>query len=392
MSQQPINHSEDLKKLKSEGFEVEIKDNFLLIHSVPYVDSNTEVKLGVIVSELNLLENKTTQPSNHVVHWIGEHPCHKDGRIISQIQLASSNQDIGSGILVNHSFSNKPQNGYKDYYEKMTRYIEIISNEAQAINSSVTPKTFAPVIYSDNDSIFNYSDTNSIRSEINIISDKFKSQKIAIIGLGGTGSYVLDLISKTTVQEIHLFDDDVFLQHNAFRSPSAASVDELNKKSKKTDYFKSLFSPMRQGIISHPYNITDANITELANMDFVFICIDTGQIKEILIDFLQENDINFIDTGIGVTRVENQLIGQVRTTLGTKDSINSVKKHISFDEEEQNEYSNNIQIAELNMLNATMAVIQWKKLHGFYQELKSEYFHSVYSTNNNVLVKGKCDS
>jgi hypothetical protein len=37
-------------------------------------------------------------------------------------------------------------------------------------------------------------------------------------GLGGTGSYILDLVSKTPVNEILLFDSDDFLQHNAFRS------------------------------------------------------------------------------------------------------------------------------------------------------------------------------
>jgi hypothetical protein len=40
---------------------------------------------------------------------------------------------------------------------------------------------------------------------------KLELGKIAIIGLGGTGSYVLDLAAKTPVKEIHLFDGDKFL-------------------------------------------------------------------------------------------------------------------------------------------------------------------------------------
>lgn len=54
------------------------------------------------------------------------------------------------------------------------------------------------------------------RANINFINDKFKGMRIGIIGLGGTGSY-LDLVAKTPVDEILLFDDDEFLLHNAFR-------------------------------------------------------------------------------------------------------------------------------------------------------------------------------
>ena len=61
---------------------------------------------------------------------------------------------------------------------------------------------------------------------------KLMNHKVAIIGLGGTGSYILDMLAKTPVSEIHLFDGDDFLTHNAFRSPGAASLDDLSKKQK----------------------------------------------------------------------------------------------------------------------------------------------------------------
>jgi tRNA A37 threonylcarbamoyladenosine dehydratase len=68
------------------------------------------------------------------------------------------------------------------------------------------------------------------------ISDKLKIPKVAIVGLSGTGVYVLDLVAKTPVQEIHLFDGDLFHSHNAFRSPGAASLDELRQAPKKVTY------------------------------------------------------------------------------------------------------------------------------------------------------------
>jgi tRNA A37 threonylcarbamoyladenosine dehydratase len=50
--------------------------------------------------------------------------------------------------------------------------------------------------------------------------------------MGGTGSYILDLVAKTAVMEIHLFDGDDFNQHNAFRAPGAASLEDLEKHMK----------------------------------------------------------------------------------------------------------------------------------------------------------------
>ena len=72
---------------------------------------------------------------------------------------------------------------------------------------------------------FNYIDTASSRAEIDVVTAKLaKLKRIAIVGLGGTGSYVLDLVAKTPVWEIHLYDGDAFLQHNAFRSPGAPTL------------------------------------------------------------------------------------------------------------------------------------------------------------------------
>jgi hypothetical protein len=87
----------------------------------------------------------------------------------------------------------------------------------------------------DEASVFNYTETASDRAGIGALTQKLVGQKIAIIGLGGTGSYVLDLVSKTPVQEIRIIDADEFLQHNAFRAPGAPSIDELRDAPKKVD-------------------------------------------------------------------------------------------------------------------------------------------------------------
>src|SRR5690606_39812352 len=60
-------------------------------------------------------------------------------------------------------------------------------------------------------------ETASDRVGIGTLTARLAKEKIVIIGLGGTGSYILDFVAKTPVREIRLIDADEFLQHNAFQ-------------------------------------------------------------------------------------------------------------------------------------------------------------------------------
>jgi hypothetical protein len=42
----------------------------------------------------------------------------------------------------------------------------------------------------------------------------------------------------------------------------------------------------------------------------------------------------------------------------------------------------------LNMLNASLAVLRWKKFAGFYQDLENEH-HTAYCTNVNQYLSEK---
>ena len=394
MSHQLINHSPDIKRLRDEGYEVEIRSSYLLISSVPYLNSKKEIKFGTLVSELTIAGESTGKPNTHVINFIGEYPCEKDGTIISQIQHNSSNRKLANTIIVNHSFSNKPAAGYKNYYDKMTRYIEIISAPVKSIDDSITAQTYKVIESEDTESVFNYLDTNSSRAEIINISDKLNNQKIAIIGLGGTGSYILDFITKTPVQEIHLFDGDKFCQHNAFRSPGAASFDELKGTPYKTEYLKTIYSRMHKNIIIHNENLCQSNIHLIDEMSFVFICIDKSELKEFIVNKLEKFKIPFIDVGMGIDITGDSLIGILRVTTSTEKKRDHVhkKNRIPFSENNDEKiYSQNIQIAELNALNASFAVIKWKKFYGFYQDLENEQ-NSTYTLNVNMLLNEDNDT
>lgn len=384
MSQQLISRNADLKRLRDEGYRIEVNGGHIFAHHIPYVNSKREIKYGVLISPLTMSGTSTIKPNNHVIMFSGEYPCSKEGVPIEQIRHTTNNTLFGNSIQANFSFSNKPPNGYPDYYEQVKRYAQIISAPAKSINDSVTEKPFLPILDNEADCVFQYLDTNSSRANIDSINNKLKAQKIAIVGMGGTGAYILDLVSKTNVQEIHIYDGDVFLNHNAFRSPGAASVEELECQLDKVEYYIKKYSYIRTGIIGHNYYLHEDNFEELSTFDYVFVCIDDNKVRKSLIDYLITQEVSLIDVGLGVNVVDDKLIGQVRVTSADAKNTNHLDKYIPSGDGVDNDYVTNIQIAELNTLNAVLAVLKWKKMSGFYQDLEQEY-HSIYSINNSFL-------
>ena len=385
MSNKLINRSTDLKRLRDEGYEIEVRGGHLFVHHIPYVNSSCEVKYGTLISTLMVNNDVTLIPDNHVIHFMGEHPCNNDGSIMTPIQHTAINQVLYDDVVLHFSFSNRPPNGYDNYYDKVIRYIELIIAPAKSLDPMVTATTFKVIECEEAESVFHYMDTNSSRANICAINERFKGQRIGIIGLGGTGSYILDLVAKTPVDEILLFDNDEFLLHNAFRAPGAPSIEILNQAQKKVDYFTSIYSNMRRGIIPHAVKITEQNIELLRGLSFVFICIDSNVARGVIISALKALQIPFIDVGLGVEIVEDTLAATLRATLGTPSKSDHISSRIGSIDSNDDEYATNIQIADLNAMNALLAVLKWKKFNGFYKDLKEEH-HTSYTVNTGQLL------
>ena len=385
MPQQLINRSTDLKRLQDEGYAIEVQGNHLLLRNVPYVTPSRKVEYGILVSELTLTGDVTTTPSTHVVMFAGEIPCNTEGRPLNSIIHSSKRTELGEGLIVDHLFSSKPAEGYPDYYDKMTTYADMISGPAQSINANATARAFPVLETQDQDSVFHYIDTASSRANIGAVTERLVCGPVAIVGQGGTGSYILDLVAKTPVKEIHLFDSDQFLQHNAFRSPGAPSIETLKMAPQKTTYFREIYSKMRRNICAHGY-LDESTVDELRGMDFVFLALDNGHGRRLAIDKLEEFGLPFIDVGMGVEEVDGSLVGQLRVTTSTPEARSHVRPTVPLsDGNGGNAYSRNIQIADLNMLNAALAVVKWKKLMGFYRDLENEH-SSIYQIDGNFVI------
>lgn len=393
MSQKLVSLNPDLSRLRADGLDISIgKSKHLLIRGVPYVNAAKEIKYGIVASVLDLAGQTTVPPESHVVFFVGEPPCDEHGSGLPGVSL-NANQALGEGLAPNHQISRKPTTGpnpgkYADYYEKIKTYIAIICSPAQAINRAVTPYTHPVVVPDEQDeSVFTYLDTAATKAGIVAANRKLEGPKIAIVGVGGTGSYVLDFVAKTPVLEIHLFDRDIFLNHNAFRCPGAPSLDDLSRKHLKVEYLAGIYSRMRKSVVAHSCFIDELTIDQLKGMSFVFICIDKGTGKRLIVERLEEWGVPFIDVGMGIQLGEDNTLGGIVTvTTSTTNKRDHFRTRTAFsDGEAANEYSQNVQISELNALNAALAVIKWKKLCGYFDDVTEEHY-CAYTIRSNQLI------
>ncbi|KZE18535.1 hypothetical protein [Sphingomonas sp.] len=210
------------------------------------------------------------------------------------------------------------------------------------------------------------------------------------MGLGGTGGYVLDFLSKTPVARIHLFDDDLFLQHNAFRAPGAVPLAALAERRAKVDHFDRIYSALHRGVVPHRVRMGPATMRLLDNLDFVFLCSDDPTGKRQLVERLEDRGISFIDVGMGLQAGEHGLTGIVRTTASTpamRDHVWDRSRIPMAADDGVDPYATNIQVVELNALNAALAIIRWKRLSGFYVDTEAEHF-STYAIDGNHITNG----
>lgn len=388
MSSAPFARSDDLRRLRDEGYDVELIDAHLLVKQVPYVDASRQVKLGTLVSPVTFGGEQTAPNPDHKCWFIGNAPCDRHGNRLNAVINSETNTELAPGVRVNFLFSSKPNQGYPDYHAKIVAYVRMLSCHAEALQPSADAHVFPTIAEPKESGPFVYRDSASSRAGIAALTDVFRNQHIAIVGLGGTGSYILDYVSKTPVSEIHLFDGDRMLNHNAFRAPGAAPIEILETRPFKVDYLRAMYSKMHRGIVAHPYFITASTVGELAGVDFVFLAADQGMDKAAVVARLEELGKPFIDVGMGVENVDGALTGLLRTTTslpGRRDHVHLKNRIPLAGDGPPDDYASNIQIADLNSFNAVLAVMRWKRYLGFYADLGGECYTTFSLTTNQIV-------
>lgn len=389
MFQKLVSRNPDLAELVERGYAVAFDSNCLVVRDIPYLDRNGGLQWGAIVAKLVFLDEDHVAQDDHQIYFAGSHPHQLDGAPIrnlaggaTTIQLSAASDDV----VVQRSFSNKPKPAGKfdNFSDKIESYVSIISGPAIE-RHGVSPLTFRTSEGFEPDPIFRFQDTLTSRAQIGDLNSGFAGETVALIGLGGTGAYLLDLLVKTPVPEILAFDGDAYHVHTAFRSPGRLAAEELNTP--KATVYGDRYDNFRHGLHVEATYIDETTADRLDGVTFAFVCVDKGSSRGAIFDVLISRGIPFIDVGMGLNRKHGPIGGMLRATYYPAEEAAAMRdlRLADLSDAADDIYRANIQIGELNALNACLALIRYKQVRGFYLD-EEDYRHMLFGIGDLHLI------
>lgn len=366
------NHNAFIKDLEDQGYHIDFINRYFVIYGLPYLNEAGELRHGDWVSPVDLVDWIIDAPSDHQAYFRGSRPHDGHGRAL-RLGGGAANVTVTDNFVCNQSFSFKlleagKMRQYGSFEEKVLTYLDVIVGPAEAAYPDATPLRGIEIKAAEQGSPLRIPDTMSANYHLNDVSSRLLGKKIAIIGLGGTGSYILDFLARTHLEKIALYDDDKVHVHTIFRIPGfiprAIGM-------KKVEALAQHYANWHGGLAPVPERITADNIECLREFDFIFVSIDDGPSRLNIVNWLSMNGIPFIDCGMGLNRSLVGLNGVVRITGTDRSAFDETinTPYLPTTNPENGEYRKQAQIAELNALNATFAVILFKQHFGLYDRL-----------------------
>lgn len=110
--------------------------------------------------------------------------------------------------------------------------------------------------------------------------DTLMGSRVAVFGVGGVGGYVVEVLARSGVGELDIFDDDRVCLTNVNRQ-IIATLDTIGKH--KVDVCEERIHSINRRCIVHKYQMfyipQNADLVDLSKFDYVVDCIDTVSAK-----------------------------------------------------------------------------------------------------------------
>jgi hypothetical protein len=311
-------------------------------------------------------------PKNHQMYFIGTQPYDDKQRVLFRgLDAADAPLFDGKRAAFYWSWKRQTPQGqwieYDDLYDKFVSYIEYVTGPARAkFGDTVRIAPFENLEDPDDKSPFAFYDMNSARANLGELNKTLQNDVVAVIGAGGTGSYIVDFLIKTPVKSIRVFDKDTHDIQNAFRTPGATVREEFGQP--KVDVLEARYRGFHSGLQILESYLHSESEGFLDGVTFAFVAVDKVSSRRAIANLLAKLKIPFINVGMGLKHGSPGLVGAVETSL-----VDELSAPIIFDEiagerlnDVADDYDDNIQTVELNALNAAYAVLMYKRYRGYY--------------------------
>ena len=370
---------------KQEGFGVEIDSDVVRAVGLPCLLADGTVGTCTIEKSYDPASGKPTKCIGGAPHGvlITTDTAH-DGRVYQ-----ADGTPIGRQIKTNGAtWSNiSLKLGGRDSPEEDASASDVVHRYAKQVVGAVAAAGYSETAFLTMPNPFKIPNTFEARAAIGPVQNRIRGQSIAIIGLGGTGSYVLDLVAKTPVKEIHLLDSDLVDLHTFMRAPGAPTAEGIESVRTgsllKVNYYHSKYESLREGIYPHPIRV-DSKSTFRAfvsahPIDYAFVCIDQltegdAPRQDVVYCALTEAGVPFIDSGVSISVEDRAVRGAVTTSAYDAGSVEWEAIPNARAVGNVPGYRN-VQLPEVNALAASLAVMEWRRRTGQYVSDSDSFLH-----------------
>ena len=368
------------------GFSVRVESDVVLAMRVPCLLAGEVVGTCTIEKSYDPASGKPSDRIGGAVHAVrittdAEH----DGRVYHADGNPIESYINGDGKTWSDISIKK---GGRDSPEEDVSASDLIHRYAKQIVGAVSTAGYSETASLAMRGPFMIPNTFEARAALGPVQDRIRDQRIAIIGLGGTGAYILDLIAKTPVREIHLLDSDEVNWHNFMRAPGAPTAEEIESRHKgrlrKVDYYHPKYASLREGIYPHTVRVdnqsTFGEFLSAHPIDYAFVCIDQltdgdSPRQDVVYCALSEAAVPFIDSGVSITLDDRKVRGAVTTSAYCAGSV-AWKGAIPNARVEGNIPGyRNVQLPEVNALAASLAVMEWRRRTAQYVSESASFLH-----------------
>ena len=199
------------------------------------------------------------------------------------------------------------------------------------------------------------------RDEVQWI-DLVRGERVAIVGLGGVGSWIADFLTKADVAEIYGWDGDLIEDKNIIRMPGAVHPRWIGEP--KARWFQDTYRQIHNKVHGRPKYVDEQNVSDMcSNITFAFLAVDNDKGRQIACNALASRDIPFIDVGISLTRENNQVSASIHVVTAKPYDDNWRMAIPQVDNAGQEIYGR-LELPDISAMAAAFAVQSWRKVRG----------------------------
>ncbi len=209
-------------------------------------------------------------------------------------------------------------------------------------------------------------------------------ERVAIIGLGGVGAWIADLIIKANPFEVRGWDYDCIEPKNILRMPGGLDPGTWIGRPKAV-WFQEVYSLVHSRVHGLNSKVLPENVHEvLGGTTFAFVAVDDADARLMICDALADAQIPFVVAGLSLVRMDKRVRISMRV-ITAHVGVSSWRHAIpQVGQAGQDDYGS-LDLPDVYSMAASWAIQSWRKMKG--QVVMAQREECLdYSANDQSLI------